>query len=60
MTGFMRRASDRYREAGGTHASMPHLVERVLADERARGIDRDRRSGLSRAAELAVIARLRN
>jgi len=41
-------------------AASPLLAttERTLADERARGLDRTRRSGLSRTAELDLLARL--
>jgi hypothetical protein len=59
MPGFTRRSNDRYRAAGGTVRALEDTIRRVLDDERARGVDRQRRSGLSRTDELALIDALR-
>lgn len=56
--GFARRSGERYRAAGGRLRPLRGTPVDVLADERARGLDRDRRAGLTRADELAVIAAL--
>ncbi|MGV2904099.1 NAD-dependent epimerase/dehydratase family protein, partial [Microbacterium sp. AGC62] len=56
MTGFMTRSNTAYREAGGRLRPLADTIRAVLADERARGIDRDRRAGLTRAEELALLA----
>lgn len=55
MTGFMTWRNDRYREAGGALRPVRDTLERTLADERTRGLDRVRRAGLSRPDELALI-----
>lgn len=57
MTGFMTRDNHRYREAGGALRPLDETVATVVADEQARGIDRDRRAGLTRADELALLQR---
>ena len=51
MQGFSRRSHAAYDRAGGTLRSLGETLRRTLEDERARGLDRDRRSGLSRAEE---------
>lgn len=58
MPGFMRRSNAAYRASGGTLAPIDHTIARVLADERARGLDRDRRAGLTRADEQALLEAL--
>lgn len=55
MTGFMTRANARYRAAGGDLRPLDETVAVVIADEQARGIDRDRRAGLTRSDELALV-----
>ncbi|AXL12611.1 NAD-dependent epimerase/dehydratase family protein [Microbacterium foliorum] len=55
MTGFMTRANARYRAAGGGLRPLDETIATVVADEQERGIDRDRRAGLTRADELALL-----
>jgi len=55
MPGFMRRDNRAYRESGGTLAPIDDTIARVLADERTRGLDRERRAGLSRADERSLL-----
>lgn len=55
MTGFMTRANARYRNAGGTLRTLDDIVASVVLDEQDRGVDRDRRAGLTRADELALL-----
>jgi len=55
MTGFMTRANARYRAAGGGLRPLAETIAAVVADEQERGIDRDRRAGLTRADELALL-----
>ncbi|GAA1249824.1 nucleoside-diphosphate-sugar epimerase [Microbacterium phyllosphaerae] len=55
MTGFMTRANARYCAAGGDLRPLDETVAVVIADEQARGIDRDRRAGLTRSDELALV-----
>lgn len=57
--GFMTRTNARYREAGGMLRPLEDTIAAVTADERARGVDRPRRSGLTRAEELALLDALR-
>ncbi|MGJ0388722.1 NAD-dependent epimerase/dehydratase family protein [Microbacterium sp. CGR1] len=57
MTGFMTRANARYRDAGGSLRPLDETVAAVIADEQGRGIDRDRRAGLTRAEELVLLQR---
>ena len=54
--GFARRSGERYRAARGRIRSLRSTVIDTLVDERMRGLDRDRRCGLSRADELELIA----
>ncbi|KIC56496.1 hypothetical protein [Microbacterium hominis] len=56
VPGFARRSDARYRAEGGQLAPLVATIERVLSDERARGLERARAEGLSRADELALIA----
>ncbi|ANF31594.1 reductase [Leifsonia xyli] len=53
--GFARRSATAFHETGGRLTPLEQTVARVLADERARGVDRERRSGLSASEERAVI-----
>jgi nucleoside-diphosphate-sugar epimerase len=59
MPGFTQRRNDGYRAAGGALRPLDETIRRVLDDERERGVDRDRRAGLSRHDELALIDALR-
>jgi 2'-hydroxyisoflavone reductase len=58
MPGFMTHRNDRFRAAGGALRPLRETLERTLVDERERGLDRDRRAGLSREDELALLAEL--
>ena len=53
--GFAQRNNAAFRAAGGHVADLDHTLDAVLADERRRGLDRPRRSGLSRAEELELL-----
>lgn len=55
MPGFMSRSNAVYHAAGGELSALAVTIDRVLKDERARGIDRERRAGLTRAEELELI-----
>lgn len=55
MTGFMSRSNAAFRADGGALRPLADTVDRVLADERERGVDRERRAGLTRAEELALL-----
>ena len=56
MPGFTTHRNDVYRSAGGRLSPLRETLARTLADERARGLERERRAGLTRADELAVLA----
>ncbi len=58
MPGFMTRSNAAYLAAGGRLRSIRHTLERTLADERERGLDRERRAGLSRGQELELLTAL--
>lgn len=55
MTGFMTRSNARYRAAGGELRPLDETIAAVVEDERVRGVDRERRAGLTRAEELALL-----
>lgn len=55
LASHAQRSSARYRAGGGAHRPLRATLEAVLADERARGLDRASANRLSRADELAVI-----
>lgn len=55
MPGFWTRSNTVYRLLDGRLRPLRETLERTLADERARGLDRERRAGLSRADELALL-----
>ena len=58
MPGFSTRSIAAYRAAGGRLRSLRETLERTLAHERSRGLDRQRRAGLSRADEVELLAAL--
>ncbi|WP_303709500.1 MULTISPECIES: NAD-dependent epimerase/dehydratase family protein [Microbacterium] len=55
MSGFMTRSNARYRRSGGRIRPLEETLERVVADERERGVDRERRAGLTRTEERALL-----
>jgi nucleoside-diphosphate-sugar epimerase len=55
--GFSARDGSRARAAGLTHRPLRDLIEDSLRWERELGLDRDRRAGLTRAEELALLER---
>lgn len=55
MPGFWTRSGSAYRLLGGRLRSLRETLARTLADERERGLDRERRAGLSRADELELL-----
>ncbi|WP_149085749.1 MULTISPECIES: NAD-dependent epimerase/dehydratase family protein [Microbacterium] len=55
MSGFMTRSNARYRRSGGRLRPLDETAERVVADERERGADRERRAGLTRTEERALL-----
>lgn len=57
--GFAQRSNSAFRGVGGQPRRLDETLARTLADERERGLDRERRSGLSRSDELALLAELR-
>lgn len=56
MTGFMARSNTAFHDSGGRLRPLADTVARVVADERERGVDRDRRAGLTRVEESALLA----
>lgn len=58
MRGFMTRSNEAYLAAGGVLSDLDLTIGRVVEDERARGIDRPRRAGLTREDELALLGEL--
>jgi len=58
MPGFSTRTNTAYRAAGGRVRDIRDTLERTLADERVRGLDRERRSGLTRSEERQLIAEI--
>ena len=58
MPGHSTRSHAAYRAAGGGIRPIGETLARTLADERERGLDRERRSGLTRAEELALLSDL--
>ncbi|MEV8265901.1 NAD-dependent epimerase/dehydratase family protein [Microbacterium sp. NPDC077057] len=55
MRGFMTRSNARYRRSAGPLRALDETVEHVVADERERGVDRERRAGLTRTEERALL-----
>ncbi|HKP07284.1 MAG TPA: NAD-dependent epimerase/dehydratase family protein [Microbacterium sp.] len=58
MPGFWTRSNVPYRLLGGRLRPLRETLERALADERVRGLDRERRAGLRRADERELLALL--
>ncbi|KZE90211.1 NAD-dependent epimerase/dehydratase family protein [Microbacterium sp. TNHR37B] len=58
LPGFATRDDRRYRAVGGTARPLHVTLERVLIDERVRGVDRTRAAGLLRSEERALLERL--
>lgn len=58
-SGFATRSSARHRLLGGALTPLRQTLADTLADERARGLDRERTAGLARGDELALIAQHR-
>jgi len=58
MPGFWTRSNAAYRLLGGRLRPVSETLDRTLADERSRGLDRDRRAGLTRPDELALLGAL--
>ena len=56
---FAQRSGAAFVASGGTLRSVDQLLSRVHADEHARGVDRERRSGLSTLEEQDVLRALR-
>lgn len=56
MTGFMTRSNALFHATGGSLRPLSESIAEVVADERSRGVDRDRRAGLTRAEERALLA----
>ena len=54
-TGFTEHRNGAYLAAGGRIRPLEETITRVLADERTRGIDRERCSGLTAAQERALL-----
>ncbi|WDH77837.1 reductase [Microbacterium esteraromaticum] len=58
MPGFAQHDNRAYRAAGGGFTPLDQTIRSVLADERARGLDRERRAGLTRHDESELLAQL--
>ncbi len=56
MPGFATRSHAAYLSRGGVLSPLRDTLARTLADERVRGLGRERRAGLSRVDELALLA----
>lgn len=56
--GFAQRSNQRYLDANGLERALEALLSDVLADERARGLRRTRRAGLSRSEEMQLLSEL--
>ena len=57
---FAQRSSNAYFASGGTERSLPETMEDILRDEQTHGLDRPRRSGLSRSEEVALLCKLKS
>ncbi|TFD35940.1 NAD-dependent epimerase/dehydratase family protein [Cryobacterium sp. TMT1-19] len=58
-TAFARRSRSRFLAAGGSERNLKETLEDVLADERTRGLGRERRAGLTRDEEVLLLDELR-
>lgn len=58
MTGFMTRSNAEFYRTGGVLRPLGDTIARVVADELARGVDRERRAGLTRAEEVVLLGEL--
>ncbi len=58
MPGFWTRSNAAYRLLGGRLRPVSETLDRTLADERTRGLDRERRAGLTRPDERALLGEL--
>lgn len=58
MSGFWTRSNSAYRLLGGRLRPLGETLARTLADERTRGLERERRAGLTCADERALLAEL--
>lgn len=56
MGGFMTRSNAAFKTAGATLTPLSETIARIVVDERARGVNRERRAGLTRDQELALLA----
>lgn len=56
MPGFATRSIAVYRLLGGRLRPLRETLARTLADEQARGLDRPRAAGSTRAEELGVLS----
>lgn len=56
---FAQRSRSRFTDAGGTERNLMQTLEDVLVAERARGLDRERRSGLTRGEESLLLGEFR-
>ncbi|WP_243232645.1 NAD-dependent epimerase/dehydratase family protein [Microbacterium sp. CIAB417] len=59
MSGFLRRSNRAYLAEGAALTPLEDTIAKVVADERARGVDRPRRAGLTRDEEEALLRELR-
>jgi len=59
MTGFMARSNAAYLANGGSLRRLEDTVAEVVQDERERGVERERRAGLTRSQERELLAELR-
>jgi len=55
-SGFAQRNGAAYLASGGTLSPLPETLRRTVDDERRRGLDRARLSGLTLAEEAAILA----
>ena len=55
---FARRSRSRFIAAGGIERNLQQTLEDVLVDERARGLDRERRSGLTLEEQRLLLAEI--
>ena len=59
MPGFMTRDNAAFISRGGALSAIDDTIRRVLHDERTRGVDRERRAGLTRDDETTLLAAMR-